>query len=216
MDKINTAKKGKNDDKNNLLKVVISSSKNNKSLKPVKKTKYKLASNSSNNSINSKRVVTSNSNYNNSNNAYNVSNTNPNNALMTDIYGANSQLTNANENSLSNIINDNVKYNYYYNNDNFYYQHGVKYPESKEELRNNNLLEIFYFYTKQHTFIGKTPTFQEILKSEEHLDLNEFGRFCVEFKILVKPHKIAEIFKKNAKNSKELNYANFLNVLQKL
>ena len=215
VDKINTAKKGKNDDKNNLLKVVISNSKSHKSLKQVKNTKYKLASNSSNNSINSKRVVTSNSNY-NSNNAYNVSNTNPNNALMTDIYGANSQSTNANENSLSNIINDNVKYNYYYNNDNFYYQHGVKYPESKEELRNNNLLEIFYFYTKQHTFIGKTPTFQEILKSEEHLDLNEFGRFCVEFKILVKPHKIAEIFKKNAKNSKELNYANFLNVLQKL
>ena len=209
VDKINKSKKDKSNEKNNIIKVAISGSKSNKSLKTVKNTKYKLASNSSNNSINSKKVITSNSNYNNSN-------TNSNNILMTDGYGVNSQSTNGNENSINNIINDNIKYNYYYNNDNFYYQHGIKFPESKEELRNNSLLEIFYFYTKQHTFIGQTPTFQEILKSEEHLDLATFGKFCVEFKILVKPNKIAEIFKKNALNSKELNYANFVKTLQKL
>ena len=211
VDKIN--KKDKNNDRNNLLKVQTSGSKSNKSLKPVKNTKYKLASNSSKNSLNSKKVV----NTYNLNNGYDSSNINSNNALMTDnIYVVNSQSTNPNDNSISNIINDNSKYNYYYNNDNFYYQHGVKYPESKEELRNNSLLDIFYFYTKQHSFIGQTPTFQEILKSEEHLDLATFGKFCVEFKIMVKPHKIAEIFKKNAMNSKELNYSNFVKTLQKL
>ena len=100
--------------------------------------------------------------------------------------------------------------------ENFYYQYGVLYPESKEELRNNSLLEIFYFYTKQHTFIGQTPTFEQFLKSEENLDLAEFGKFCVEFKILVKPQKIAEIFKKTSENSKTLNYKMFCEALKKL
>ena len=100
--------------------------------------------------------------------------------------------------------------------ENFYYQYGVLYPETKEELRNNSLLEIFYFYTKQHSFIGHTPTFEQFLKSEEHLDLAEFGKFCVEFKILVKPQKIAEIFKKTSENSKNLSYKKFCEALKKL
>ena len=110
-----------------------------------------------------------------------------------------------------NINNNNIN-----KEENFYYQYGVLYPESKEELRNNSLLEIFYFYTKQHTFIGQTPTFEQFLKSEENLDLAEFGKFCVEFKILVKPQKIAEIFKKTSENSKTLNYKMFCEALKKL
>ena len=100
--------------------------------------------------------------------------------------------------------------------ENFYYQYGVLYPETKEELRNNSLLEIFYFYTKQHSFIGQTPTFEQFLKSKEDLDLAEFGKFCVEFKILVKPQKIAEIFKKTSENSKSLSYKTFCEALKKL
>ena len=222
-EKYNSSKKEKSSDKNNLIKIEISNSKSNKSIKTVKNSKYKLASNSSKNSVNSKKVLSpNNANNNNLNNIYKNSNTanlNSNNNLIIDVYGANSQSTNQklNETNINNINNtENNKYNYYYNNDNFYYQHGVKYPESKEEFRENSLLEIFYFYTKQHSFIGQTPTFQEILKSEEHLDLAEFGKFCVEFKIMVKPQKIAEVFKKNAKNAKELNYANFVKTLQKL
>jgi len=108
------------------------------------------------------------------------------------------------------------KYKYNYNRENFYYNHGIKDPETKAEFRRNNLLEIFYFYTKQHSFIGQTPTFQEILKSEEHLDLAEFAKFCKEFKIMVKPQKIMQIFKKYATNGKEMNFEGFINILIKL
>ena len=93
---------------------------------------------------------------------------------------------------------------------------GLKEPLTKEEIRKNSLLEIFYFYTKQHSFLGQTPTFEDILKSDEHLDMAEFGKFCVEFKVLVKPQKIAEIFKKTALNSKKLSYDNFTETLKKL
>ena len=119
---------------------------------------------------------------------------------------------NINENENHLIVNNNNKNN----QENFYYQYGVLYPETKQELRNNSLLEIFYFYTKQHTFIGQTPTFEQFLKSEENLDLAEFGKFCVEFKILVKPQKIAEIFKKTSENSKNLSYKKFCEALKKL
>ena len=108
------------------------------------------------------------------------------------------------------------KYKYNYNRENFYYNYGIKEPGTKEEFRRNNLLEIFYFYTKQHSFIGQTPTFQEILKSEEHLDLAEFAKFCTDFKIMVKPQKIMQIFKKNATNGKEMNFDGFIDILIKL
>ena len=173
-------------DKNKLLKK-NSNSKSNKSIGN-KNTKYKLS--------NSKVSATPNRvlNTNNINNLSPSSQSNKN-AIMTEIYGSSSG---------SNYLT------------NSYYNYGIKDPMTKEELRNNNLLDIFYFYTKQHSFIGHTPTFEEILKSEEHLDLAEFGKFCVEFKIMVKPHKIAEIFKKTAINSKKLNYAMFVQTLQKL
>ena len=116
---------------------------------------------------------------------------------------------NEKETNLNHLINSNKE-------ENFYYKYGVLYPETKEELRNNSLLEIFYFYTKQHSFIGQTPTFEQFLKSEENLDLAEFGKFCVEFKILVKPQKIAEIFKKTSANSKTLSYKMFCEALKKL
>jgi hypothetical protein len=128
---------------------------------------------------------------------------------------SNEKLISNYSNTDGNVININNNNNIN-KEENFYYQYGVLYPESKEELRNNSLLEIFYFYTKQHTFIGQTPTFEQFLKSEENLDLAEFGKFCVEFKILVKPQKIAEIFKKTSENSKTLNYKMFCEALKKL
>ena len=127
---------------------------------------------------------------------------------------SNEKLISNYSNTDGNVIN--INNNIINKEENFYYQYGVLYPESKEELRNNSLLEIFYFYTKQHTFIGQTPTFEQFLKSEENLDLAEFGKFCVEFKILVKPQKIAEIFKKTSENSKTLNYKMFCEALKKL
>ena len=197
---------------NKMIKRNNSNSKSNKSIKTSKNIKYKIGTDSSN------MQKEKNKNLNNKNNDINGANSskvyaNSNNSNLISINGEKeSNLYNNN-----NLNNDgNNKFNYYYNNENFYYQHGVQNPETKEEFRKNSLLEIFYFYTKQHSFLGQTPTFQEILKSEEHLDMAEFGKFCVEFKILVKPHKIAEIFKKTATNSKELNYALFVKTLQKL
>ena len=205
IDKNHLKENYKNIEKNNLLKKNNSNSKNSKNLKIAKNPKYKEGNSPSNFSLDSKRFSTTN-------------NYNSNKIQKNFIAKTNNDVNiKANNNIVLNNNNEiNSKYNYYYNNDNFYYQHGIKFPETKEEFRKNNLLDIFYFYTKQHSFLGQTPTFQEILKSEENLDLAEFGKFCVEFKILVKPQKIAEIFKKIAKNSKELNFALFIQTLKRL
>ena len=205
IDKNHLKENYKNIEKNNLLKKNNSNSKNSKNLKIAKNPKYKEGNSPSKFSLDSKRFSTTN-------------NYNSNKIQKNFIAKTNNDVNiKANNNIVLNSNNEiNSKYNYYYNNDNFNYQHGIKFPETKEEFRKNSLLDIFYFYTKQHSFLGQTPTFQEILKSEENLDLAEFGKFCVEFKILVKPQKIAEIFKKIAKNSKELNFALFIQTLKRL
>ena len=202
-------------DKNNLIQKYNPNLKCNKNLKPIKNIKYKIKLTSSNISVNTKNMIIKN---NHSSNDLLKNKNKIRNLNLSDKNIINVNINGSEDNNIYNNINtnENNKYNYYYNNDNFYYQHGIKAPETKEDIRKNNLLEIFYFYTKQHTFIGKTPTFQEILKSEEHLDLSAFGKFCVEFKILVKPQKISEIFKKTASNGKDLNYALFIKILQKL
>ena len=158
----------------------------------IKKKKYKLISTSS--SITSKKII----------------NRNLTEGNLIDI-----SINNKNQNSKSikKISNPN-KYLFNYNNENCYYNYGIKYPLTKEEFRKNNLLEIFYFYSKQHSFIGLTPSFEEILKSEEHLYLEEFSKFVLEFKIMVKPKKIVEIFKRNTPNGKEMNFESFINILK--
>ena len=179
--------------------------------------------NKSNSSLKSQRNK---SKLGNNNNKYANMHTSPNNKSIKLIKKNKSKeqisqsYQNTDENFISVKINGvNEKENHSINKskeENFYYRYGVLYPETKEELRNNSLLEIFYFYTKQHSFIGQTPTFDQFLKSEENLDLAEFGKFCVEFKILVKPQKIAEIFKKTSSNSKTLSYKMFCDALKKL
>ena len=172
--------------------------KSNSSLKGVQRPKKILLNNNSKSSLGSNNNIKLAANYSSTEGNY----------INININGAND-----NQNHL---MTSNNNQNINNKEENFYYQYGVLYPETKEELRNNSLLEIFYFYTKQHSFIGQTPTFEQFLKSEEHLDLAEFGKFCVEFKILVKPQKIAEIFKKTSENSKNLTYKMFCEALKKL
>ena len=74
-------------------------------------------------------------------------------------------------------------------------------------------MEIFYFYSKQHCY-GKT--FDMIKQNDQHLDLSEFSKFCVEFKILVKMKKLVELFKKNSTQSKQMDFNEFLLILPKL
>ena len=76
---------------------------------------------------------------------------------------------------------------------------------TKEETRNNTLKEIFYFYCKQHLFIGKAPTFGDLLTKIELMNLSDFIKFCTDFKILVKKDKIiARIFKQDLKSKQDL------------
>ena len=171
--------------------------KSNSSLKGVQKSKKRLLNNNSKSSLGSNNIKL----------AANYSST-EGNYINVNINGI--------DDNQNHLITSNNSQNINNKDENFYYQYGVLYPETKEELRNNSLLEIFYFYTKQHSFIGQTPTFEQFLKSEEHLDLADFGKFCVEFKILVKPQKIAEIFKKTSENSKNLTYKMFCEALKKL
>ena len=219
--KINEYSKTNNANNKNYLNSVNNTkstfSKDNKKLKEMNKSNSSLKSQRNKNKLK-----------NNNNTNYSNLNTSPNNKSIKLMKKNRSKehisesYQNTDENFISVKINGvNEKENRLMNSnsnkeENFYYKYGVLYPETKEELRNNSLLEIFYFYTKQHSFIGQTPTFEQFLKSEENLDLAEFGKFCVEFKILVKPQKIAEIFKKTSENSKTLSYKMFCDALKKL
>ena len=177
---------------NNEIKVINKTFISSQTKTNIKKQKYKLSSSSS--SKNTKQVI-----------KRNITEGNLIDVSVND--------ESNNSKFFKNISNPN-KYLFNYNNENFYYNYGIKDPSTKEEFRKNNLLEIFYFYSKQHSFIGLTPSFEEILKSEEHLYLEEFSKFVVEFKIMVKPKKITEIFKKNTPNGKEMNFESFVNILK--
>ena len=87
---------------------------------------------------------------------------------------------------------------------------------TKTEIRNNTLNEIFTFYSKQHTLLGKTPTFGDLLTKEELMNLSEFTKFCVDFKIMVKKEKINKIFKRDLKDASLMTFEEFLKCLKKM
>ena len=87
---------------------------------------------------------------------------------------------------------------------------------SKEEKRDLAIKEIFFFYSRQHAFVGYKSTFDILKDKMEHMDLSEFYKFCSEFKILVSREKLIEIFKKSASNTKEMSLDNFKESLQKI
>ena len=87
---------------------------------------------------------------------------------------------------------------------------------TKEELRNKTLKEIFQFYCKQHSFLGKTPTFGDLLTKEELMTLSDFIKFCVDFKILVKKDRITKIYKQDLKDASLMTYEEFLQCIKKM
>lgn len=87
---------------------------------------------------------------------------------------------------------------------------------SKEEIRSHALKEIFYFYSRQHHRAGKTVTFDDISNKLDHMDMGEFMKFCVEFKILVKKEKLMEVFKKTSNNTRNMTYDEFLLALRNI
>ena len=87
---------------------------------------------------------------------------------------------------------------------------------TKKEIRETNLYEIFSFYCKQHMMIGRAPTIDQLLKKEKNMNLSEFAKFCIEFKIMVKNNKINEIFKKYTKNPTYMSFEEFMEALKKM
>lgn len=125
-----------------------------------------------------------------------------------------SRISNPIDNSNSNNNNDNST-----NNPkaiNFYQKIIPKNCLTKDEIRLNSLKEIFYFYSRQHVSLGKQSTFDSMKSKMDHLDLSEFSKFCVEFKILITKDKLVELFKKNSSNTKQMSFEEFYITLQKI
>ena len=80
---------------------------------------------------------------------------------------------------------------------------------SKEEKREINLKEIFNFYSHLHTNAGHRLTFDSIKDKFEHLNLNEFLKFCNEFKILLPKEILSKIFLKKSELTKEMSFLEF-------
>ena len=80
---------------------------------------------------------------------------------------------------------------------------------SKEEKREINIKEIFTFYSHLHTNAGHKLTFDSIKEKFEHLNLNEFLKFCNEFKILLPKEILLKIFLKKSELTKEMSLIEF-------
>lgn len=85
---------------------------------------------------------------------------------------------------------------------------------TKEEKRKLATKEIFHFYSKQHFIQGLS--FEEIKNKRDHLDLGEFMKFCIEFRIPCKKEMLIEVFKKTAGNTRNMTYDEFLFALTNL
>ena len=78
---------------------------------------------------------------------------------------------------------------------------------------NNALQEIFVYYSKQHVLAGYTPLFSDVEQKKSHLDLNEFSKFCIDFRIPIIRQKLVEIFKKSTSNFRTMTFKEFKNSL---
>jgi len=76
-----------------------------------------------------------------------------------------------------------------------------------------NFRQIFDFYAKQHQFTGKNATFEEIQEKFNIMVLAEFNKFALEFKIPLKKDIVTEIYKKNAKNGKDMHFDEFMVII---
>ena len=61
---------------------------------------------------------------------------------------------------------------------------------TKDQKLENNLKEIFNFYSNQHNPMASAPTFDEIAFRQINLDLAEFSKFCIEFEIPITKAKM--------------------------
>ena len=78
---------------------------------------------------------------------------------------------------------------------------------------NNALKEIFLYYSQLHINVKKTRLFSNLEEKKQHLDLNEFSKFCSDFNISIKRQKLVEIFKKSVSNLNLMNFKEFNNAI---
>ena len=78
---------------------------------------------------------------------------------------------------------------------------------------NNALQDIFIYYSKQHVIAGYTPLFSNLEQKKMHLDLNEFSKFCIDFRIPILRQKIVEIFKKTTSDFHHMSFKEFNNAI---
>ena len=126
-----------------------------------------------------------------------------------------------NESNFSNMKENINEYNYINNsitkhkNEESIFLTG-KTKKTRTEKRKEALKEIFNFYSNQHVFIGLTPTFSEIEKKKNYIDLSEYVKFCNDFEIGIIHQKINEIFKKNSLNYTKMFFDQFIKSLENL
>lgn len=88
--------------------------------------------------------------------------------------------------------------------------------ETLEDKQNRGIKEIFDFYTRQHLMVGKKATFEQIEYELSNINIGEFMKFCKDFNIPLSKIKCTEVFKKTAKNSKDMFLEDFKSSLPKL
>ena len=141
----------------------------------------------------------------------NVNNTN-NNVVNNNPYKINNNKEN--ENAFKNNKNkSNIKNDKKVNKKVRYVLKKIEEPKnlSRDEKREIAIKEIFDYYTNKNTILeNKSSTFDKIKSKSGHLSLNEYCRFCNDFKIPLTKDKIFSLFNKlTSNNSKIMTFQEF-------
>ncbi|CAD8117605.1 unnamed protein product [Paramecium sonneborni] len=78
------------------------------------------------------------------------------------------------------------------------------------------LYKVFEFYSKQQYIQGQYATFERQQYESSIFTVGKWMHFCRDFLIKINHSKLLELFKKKAKNSKELNFDQFIQLLNLL
>ena len=85
--------------------------------------------------------------------------------------------------------------------------------------------EIFMFYAKSSTMVGKKPTFEALKDNNETWSISKFMKFCSDFSItrknwakerLLSSEELSEIFKRTATYSRYMSKNEFISALDKI
>ena len=161
-----------------------------------------------------KKILKTIHNTNNNNNKNNIK-ININNNTNNNIYNNNiNKISNGKENNNFKIKNNGINNNEKKVNKKVrYVLKKIEEPKnlSKEEKREIAIKEIFDYYSNKNIIIeNKSSTFDKMKNKTGHLSLNEYCRFCNDFKIPLTKDKIFSLFNKSkSNNSKIMTFQEF-------